>query len=84
MLVLYILRFHIIRMHEKYNYLFLILNLLQGAMGRVCLSGQQMLTDLSTDGTVVAAGLYLCSSTTIYLISMTFHGQHSVQGPWAR
>lgn len=60
----------------------------QGAIDSKCqqmhLSVQQICKDLSIDGVVIVAGPYLCSRTTISLISMTFHRQHSVQGPWAR
>lgn len=55
-----------------------------GSNRQLRLSVQQICKDLSFDGVVIAAGPYLCSRTTIYLISVTFHRQHSVQGPWAR
>lgn len=55
-----------------------------GSNRQLCLSVQQICKELRFDGLVIAAGLYLCSRTTIYLISMTFHIQHSVQGPRAR
>lgn len=61
---------------------------LQGAIDGKCeqphLVVQQICKDLSIDRVLIAAGPYLCSRTTTYLISMTFHRQHSVMGPWAR
>lgn len=56
-------------------------SVVQGAIGRTCqqlrLSEQQICKDFFIDGVVIAEVPYLSRRTTIDLISMTFHRQHS-------